>query len=163
MKYIVYQTVNKINNKIYVGVHKTENPDIFDGYLGCGVIITSPSSYMDPYTPFQYAVKKYGPGSFIRTTLQVFDTAQEAFALERAIVNIDFIKRPNTYNAALGGGGGSQALVEVYQFDLNGAFIKKWDSIMEAAEFFGLIILQLVEQLLIKVPVKNSYGLELLK
>lgn len=34
MKYIVYQTINKINNKIYIGVHKTEDPDIFDGYLG---------------------------------------------------------------------------------------------------------------------------------
>ena len=34
MKYIVYKTTNLINNKIYVGVHRT-NPDIFDGYKGC--------------------------------------------------------------------------------------------------------------------------------
>jgi hypothetical protein len=44
MKYIVYLTTNnveKINgtNRIYVGVHKTENPEIFDGYIGCGVYI----------------------------------------------------------------------------------------------------------------------------
>lgn len=44
MKYIVYLTKNlksKINgtNKIYIGVHKTENPEIFDGYIGCGVYI----------------------------------------------------------------------------------------------------------------------------
>ena len=32
MKYIVYQTTSKINNKIYIGVHKTENPDVFDGF-----------------------------------------------------------------------------------------------------------------------------------
>ena len=30
MKYIVYQTINIKNNKIYIGVHKTENPDVFD-------------------------------------------------------------------------------------------------------------------------------------
>ena len=45
MKYIVYQTINKINNKIYIGVHKTENPDIFDGYLGCGAYANVPSTY----------------------------------------------------------------------------------------------------------------------
>ena len=38
MKYIVYQTTNLINNKIYIGVHKTVNPDIFDGYIGNGGI-----------------------------------------------------------------------------------------------------------------------------
>ena len=27
MKYIVYKTINLINNKIYIGVHRT-NPDI---------------------------------------------------------------------------------------------------------------------------------------
>ncbi|MGN0966101.1 MAG: hypothetical protein ACI4OP_00695 [Candidatus Coprovivens sp.] len=40
MKYIVYLTENIVNNKIYVGVHKTENPDIFDGYYGEGVSIS---------------------------------------------------------------------------------------------------------------------------
>lgn len=39
MKYIVYLTTNLVNRKIYVGVHKTENPDIFDGYLGNGLTI----------------------------------------------------------------------------------------------------------------------------
>ena len=52
MKYIVYQTVCKTNKKIYIGVHSTENPDIFDGYLGCGVYIYRPSSYQNANTPF---------------------------------------------------------------------------------------------------------------
>ena len=33
LKFIVYCTTNIVNNKIYIGVHKTENPDIFDGYI----------------------------------------------------------------------------------------------------------------------------------
>jgi hypothetical protein len=41
MKYIVYQTLNKVNNKIYIGVHQTENPEIFDGYYGCGITISN--------------------------------------------------------------------------------------------------------------------------
>lgn len=138
MKYIVYQTINQINNKIYIGVHKTKDPEIFDGYIGCGVIITSPSSYMNPYTPFQYAVKKYGTGSFRRTILRIFETAKEAFKLEKEIVNYDFIKRIDTYNIALGGQGGNQAFVKIYQFDLEGNLIKEWNSITEACEFLGV-------------------------
>lgn len=37
MKYIVYKTTNIVNQKIYIGVHQTLNPDKFDGYLGCDV------------------------------------------------------------------------------------------------------------------------------
>ena len=42
MKYIVYLTTNLKSqidgiNRIYVGVHGTENPNIFDGYIGCGI------------------------------------------------------------------------------------------------------------------------------
>jgi hypothetical protein len=33
--YIVYKTINLINNKIYIGVHKQSGLD-FDGYLGSG-------------------------------------------------------------------------------------------------------------------------------
>jgi hypothetical protein len=52
MKYIVYQTVNKVNNKIYIGVHKTEDPLVFDGYVGNGIYINRPSSYWHPKTYF---------------------------------------------------------------------------------------------------------------
>jgi hypothetical protein len=39
MKYIVYLTTNLVNKKIYVGVHETETPYEFDGYLGDGVTV----------------------------------------------------------------------------------------------------------------------------
>ena len=44
MKFIVYCTTNIVNKKIYIGVHKTENPDKFDGYVGCSVRATQPST-----------------------------------------------------------------------------------------------------------------------
>ena len=138
MKYIVYKTINTINNKIYIGVHKTVNPDIFDGYLGCGVYINIPSSYKNPSTPFQHAVNKYGISNFKRTIIKVFDNLDEAFCMERDIVDYEFIKRKDTYNIALGGGGGNQSFSEVYQFTLEGNFVKKWNSITEASEVLGV-------------------------
>lgn len=54
MKYIVYKTTNQINNYIYVGVHKTANPKVFDGYLGCGVNIKIPYTYQHSKTKFQW-------------------------------------------------------------------------------------------------------------
>ncbi len=62
MKYIVYCTTCTINGKIYIGVHKTENPDIFDGYIGNGIEIGW--NIKNPKTAFQNAVKKYGYSKF---------------------------------------------------------------------------------------------------
>jgi hypothetical protein len=45
MLYTVYRTVNQINQKFYIGVHKTMNP--MDNYLGSGKILGR-------------AIKKYG-------------------------------------------------------------------------------------------------------
>ena len=64
-KWIVYLTVNTVNNKTYIGVHKTDRDD-FDGYIGCGVNINRPATYKKSKTPFQYAVNKYGIDKFIR-------------------------------------------------------------------------------------------------
>ena len=33
MVYIVYETICTENNKIYIGVHGTQDPEIFDGYI----------------------------------------------------------------------------------------------------------------------------------
>ena len=142
MKYIVYLTTNlksQINgiNRIYVGVHKTEDPSIFDGYLGCGCYINQPSTYMYPKTPFQYAVKKYGVRSFRREILFIFDNKQDAYNKEAEIVNIDFLKQAHTYNACLGGISYNN-YKPLYQFTLDGVLIKKWDYSIEAYEFYNV-------------------------
>lgn len=136
-KYIVYQTINLVNNKIYIGVHKTVDPTVFDGYIGCGVKVSVPSSYMHPTTPFHYAVKKYGVKNFKRTVLKIFDNLQDAFDLERFLVDPEFLKRPDTYNSCLGGGNGFRVNY-VHQFDLDGNWLKTWTNILEASEFYNV-------------------------
>lgn len=136
MKYIVYQTVNKVNNKIYIGVHGTES-DEFDGYIGNGVNIYRPSTYMNPKTPFQSAIKKYGYKNFIRTTIKEFDNEDDAYNLESELVNETFIKRDDVYNLALGGRLNYDNLKnppkEVHMYDLNGNYIRSFSCINEAA------------------------------
>ena len=73
-KYIVYMTVNMQNKKFYIGVHKTDTPYTFDGYLWCGSYVNNASTYNKGKFPLHAAILKYGPNSFIRYTLQVFDT-----------------------------------------------------------------------------------------
>lgn len=90
MKHIVYKTTNKINNKIYIGVHSQVEDD---SYLGSGKNILS-------------AIRKYGRENFTRETIEVFETPIEAYRLESQLVNEEFLKRPDVYNLVLGGMGG---------------------------------------------------------
>lgn len=139
-KYIIYQTINIINNKIYVGRHRIENPEIFDGYIGNGVNINYPSSYMNPKYAFQYAVKKYGTSNFKRSILYIFDNEEDCIKKEEEIVNQDFINRKDTYNMILGGGGKKPvgySQKKIYQFDLNGNLLKEWKNCYDIAEYFN--------------------------
>lgn len=138
MKYIVYLTTNLVNNKIYVGVHGTKNPDVFDGYIGNSINIFKCNNELKyPKIPFHKAVKKYGYNSFKRSTIQVFDTEEEARDLEAQIVTQEFIERNDTYNITLGGGMPPKHNKVVYQYDLNGKFIGEYLSLIDAAQKFN--------------------------
>lgn len=141
MNYIVYKTTNKINNKIYVGVHRT-NPDIFDGYIGCGV--TQKDKKNKVLKGFPAAVRKYGYHNFIRETLFIYpDTEEgkvEAYKKEKEIVNIDFVKSNTTYNLVVGGEicMGENNKKEIAQYTISGRFIRTWSSIKEASEMLNV-------------------------
>ena len=140
--FIVYITKNIVNSKYYIGVHGTTDPFGFDGYIGCGVNIHCPSSYYKPATPFQYAVKKYGPKKFIRSVIKVFENEDEAYELEAKLVTKETVYSEHFYNIALGGRhpvrvGQSST---IYQYNLNGQFVKEWN-FEEAVEFILLLIL----------------------
>ena len=135
MNYIVYKTTNKINGKIYVGVHRT-NPDIFDGYIGCGT--NHKDKKHKRLKGFPAAVRKYGYENFVRETLFTYpDTEEgrlEAYKKESEIVTMEFIKRSDTYNLVRGGEVriADSLRKEIAQYTLSGKFIRTWGSIKEA-------------------------------
>jgi hypothetical protein len=133
MKYIVYITTNTINTKIYVGVHKVEDPNVFDGYIGCG--IKSDKQKLNDNL-FHKAVKKHGYHNFTRHTLAVFNTAEEAYHLERQIVTQAFVQSRFTYNCIKGGicNAGTKNKCSIIQYTMSGKFVREWSSITEASE-----------------------------
>lgn len=137
MKYILYVTVNKVNNKIYIGYHEVNNIEVFDGYIGNGVNIFRPSTILNPRTNFQQAVKKYGFDAFRRYTLAVVDTEEEALMLESIIVSQAFVDRLDTYNMIVGGQEIHKAIIPVNQFNMDGSLVEKFPSIKIASERTG--------------------------
>ena len=87
----VYRLTNKINNKIYIGCHQTNNLD--DGYMGSGKVLL-------------LAQKKYGIENFQKEILSFYPDAESMFEAEKKIVTREFISKDNNYNLAEGGGNG---------------------------------------------------------
>lgn len=90
MYYTIYKTTNLINNKIYIGLHETNNLD--DDYLGSGYFLLK-------------AIKKYGKSNFYKQVLFVFDNRVDMINKEVELVDEEFVNRPDTYNAIKGGFG----------------------------------------------------------
>ena len=137
-KVIVYLTVNLKNHKIYIGIHKTNKPEGFDGYIGCGMNRNKPSCLLKAKTPFQLAVKKYGFDAFRRVTLRICDNYEEALNIEALLVNEKFVKSEKTYNIALGGGAPGDCSISCYKYSLQGEFLAEYPSIKYAGEMLGL-------------------------
>lgn len=87
MFYTVYKITNRINGKIYIGCHKTDNLE--DGYMGSGKLI-------------KRAIKKYGLENFTKEYIKCFDNAEDMFAYEKETVFIG----EASYNLKNGGHGG---------------------------------------------------------
>jgi hypothetical protein len=93
MYYYVYQITNLLNNKIYVGKHKSAKHPSENGYYGSGKQITA-------------AIKKYGIENFNKEVLHYCSSLEEMANKEAEVVTEDFVKRPDTYNMHKGGPGG---------------------------------------------------------
>jgi len=86
--FIIYKTINKIDNHYYIGVHKTT--DINDRYLGSGIRLRN-------------AVLKYGISNFEKRVLFVFEDKKLAYQKEKELVNENILKDPLCYNLRIGG------------------------------------------------------------
>jgi hypothetical protein len=99
MRYYIYKTTNTLNSKIYIGFHSS--PDevrlsldfgscFTDGYLGSGKLL-------------KRAIEKYTPSVFKQEIIGSFDKKEDAEALEKTLVNEEFVSRDDTYNISIGG------------------------------------------------------------
>ena len=89
--YLIYQTTNLVNNKIYIGKHITEN--IEDQYFGSGKYL-------------KRAIEKYGLENFEFKILFELQNKEEMNLLEKCVVTQEFCDREDTYNINIGGDGG---------------------------------------------------------
>ena len=85
--FTIYKITNKINNKFYIGKHRTK--DINDGYMGSGNLI-------------KLAIRKYGIENFTKDILFVFDNEEDMNNKEKELV----VLSENSYNICEGGKGG---------------------------------------------------------
>jgi len=91
MFYTVYQIINTLNDKIYIGKHQTK--DLNDGYMGSGKHL-------------RRAIDKYGIKNFSKEILFQFDNEADMNAKEAELVTEEFCLREDTYNLCPGGKGG---------------------------------------------------------
>lgn len=89
--YTIYKVTNTVNNKIYIGKHKTKDP--YDDYIGSGKWL-------------KRSITKYGSDKFMKEVLYIFDNKEEMDLKEADIVDEEFVARLDTYNLKLGGEGG---------------------------------------------------------
>ena len=89
--YLIYQTTNLVNGKIYIGKHETFN--IEDNYFGSGKYL-------------KRAIKKHSLENFEFKILIDLKSREEMNLLEKMVVTEEFCKREDVYNIKIGGDGG---------------------------------------------------------
>jgi hypothetical protein len=87
MYYTIYRITNLVNNKTYIGKHKTNNLD--DGYMGSGIALNR-------------AKLKHGIENFKKHIIHILSNDQEMNEMEKKLVVVN----ETTYNLKEGGDGG---------------------------------------------------------
>jgi hypothetical protein len=116
---VIYKTTNLLNGKFYVGKDEKNNPN----YLGSGKI-------------FKLALNKNGKENFKKEILEFCDTRELLNNREKYWIE-SLSATTLGYNITEGGTGGRTKFKEIYQYNKDGEFIKKWDSSAEIERVLG--------------------------
>ena len=103
MSGIIYLTENRLNGKIYIGIHTRGDAK----YLGSGVFLIR-------------AIEKYGKENFFRITIDEFDSIDVGLAKEKYWIKELNSKHPNGYNLVDGGRGSFNPCEETREKIRNG-------------------------------------------
>ncbi len=90
MTIFVYKIINLVNEKFYIGVHEGE---IDDNYMGSGKAIKA-------------AINKYGESNFKKEIIQICESKEAAYLVEKELVTPELIQSSKCYNLNVGGKGG---------------------------------------------------------
>lgn len=124
----IYIHTNKINGKSYVGQTIT-NPKLRWGKNGIGY-------YKQP--KFYNAILKYGWDNFYHTVFTFHNITRDNLNT----LEIEYISKYNTYNKGynsdIGGSSNSKSSQKIYQYSLDGKYIRDWISQSEASRITGI-------------------------
>lgn len=147
MKGFIYKVTNKQNGKIYIGQTSRTIEERWAQHTRNAY----KDNNLEYQNKFHRAIRKYGSGGFIVEEQEKI-TAKNEDVLHRKLNDAEtkwilhYNSKDNGYNSSLGGdynpmygvrGKDNPCSVKINQYDLDGHFIKTWDSLADIKREFG--------------------------
>lgn len=93
---VIYVITNKLNGKIYIGKHWTD--DVYDNYMGSGIVI-------------KQAIKKYGKSNFTKEIIETTYNIKDSIEIEKYMIWLSNCRNEEVgYNISVGGDGFSHGI-----------------------------------------------------
>lgn len=148
--FTVYKIINKVNNKVYIGITSQTKEDRLDGHISKA---EGGSSY-----PFHKAIIEFGKDNFVVSELEITTDKDKLIELEKKYIELFQSNNPDFgYNSTKGGefytvteamrlamSAGQQGCIKprlrkgVIQFASTGEFLKEYSGMTEASNATGV-------------------------
>lgn len=125
----IYKITNLINNKIYIG----QSINVYQRWEAHKYASLNKNS-KEYNIYFHNALRKYGINNFFFEIIELCDKTKLDERERYWIEYYHSYDRKIGYNESKGGQGYNSERYHIEQYDLNGNFIKEWDSVYEAAK-----------------------------